>query len=373
MASTQPPPPLNIPLSHHTVNVSIIDTTSHMSGFPTNTFMHPQIGSFTKMSVGSYSFLIRHPTNTSKHATLLFDLGVRKDWRENCPTTFVQGIERSGYIITVEKDVATILTENGVSLTDIGGIIWSHWHFDHVGDPGRFPPTTDLIVGPGFKRHFVPAFPTVPESHVDERAWAGRQLCEVDFDDANEEFGKRLQIGKFQALDFYGDGSFYLLNTPGHTVGHISVLARTTVEPPTFIFLGGDIAHHGGEFRPTNYNPLPQEIAPHPLRHRLPMVPPSCPGEMFVAMHPKKSRNEPFFDPTPAEGGWHFCAAEATRSIDKMTEFDAWQNIFPVIAHDESLRGVVKFFPAGANEWKVKGWKEKSFWGFLAEFAREVV
>jgi hypothetical protein len=36
----------------------------------------------------------------------------------------------------------------------------SHWHFDHTGDPSGFPPSVDLIVGPGFKDAFLPGYPT---------------------------------------------------------------------------------------------------------------------------------------------------------------------------------------------------------------------
>ncbi|KAH7028442.1 metallo-beta-lactamase superfamily protein [Macrophomina phaseolina] len=357
------PPNLHIPHSHNTVTVSIIDTTSHMSKFPSWTFVEPQIPGFTEMDVRAFSFLIQHASSGNRYDTLLFDLGVRKDW-ENCPTSFVEGIKQAGCKIEVEKDVATILRENGQALTDVGGIVWSHWHFDHVGDPGTFPSTTDVIVGPGFKSHHVPAFPTIAHSQVDERAWKGRKLREIDF----AADGRGLKIGRFEAFDLYGDGSFYLLNTPGHTIGHMSALARTTVDPPTFIFMGGDIAHHGGEFRPTEYIPLPREISPNPLKHALLRPPPTCPGDIFVSIHPKKSRTEPFFNPTTAEGGWHLSAAEATHSIEKMIEFDAYDNIFPVIAHDNSLLDVVDFYPKTANDWLAKGWKDKSRWEFLSSF-----
>jgi glyoxylase-like metal-dependent hydrolase (beta-lactamase superfamily II) len=365
----RPPPELNIPSSEVTVKVSIIDTTSHMSKFPMFAFVDPLMPGHTEMKCGDFAFLIEHPKSGNKNDTLLFDLGVRKDW-ENLPAPFVEGVRKGGCVIEVQKDVATILRENGRDLSEVGGIIWSHWHFDHVGDPQTFPATTDIIVGPGFKKAYVPAWPTVPESHIDEKAWMGRTLREVDF---GADGG--LRIGQFDALDLYGDGSFYLLDTPGHTVGHLSALARTTADPPTFIFMGGDIAHHGGEFRPTEYMPLPVDISPNPFRHspglpssRRPPALATCPGDIFVAIHPKRSRTEPFFDPTPAEGGWHHCAGEATRSIRKMTEFDAYDNIFPVIAHDNSLFGVVDVYPKNANDWQAKGWKSQSQWGWLNEF-----
>jgi glyoxylase-like metal-dependent hydrolase (beta-lactamase superfamily II) len=73
----------------------------------------------------------------------------------------------------------------------------------------------DERTGPGFKANFMPSWPTVPDSHIDESAWATRHVNELNFDNS------QLKIGGFQALDFYGDGSIYILNTPGHTIGHL--------------------------------------------------------------------------------------------------------------------------------------------------------
>jgi hypothetical protein len=95
----------------------------------------------------------------------------------------------------------------------------------------------------------------------------------------------------------------------------------------------------------------------------------ACPGKIFVAIHPKKSRDEPFFDPVRSLEGWHLEADEAKESIDKLIEADAYDNIFPVMAHDCSLAGVVDLYPKTVNAWMEKGWKEQSRWGFLSSFA----
>ncbi|KIW12751.1 hypothetical protein PV08_07937 [Exophiala spinifera] len=360
MAFPEQPPHLHIPDSPNTVKVSVINTACWMSNFPMWTFLEPLMPGHHEMKAGSYAFLIEHAKSGSKYDTLLFDLGVRHDWETNSPPAFIAAIKEGKHSIEVKKDTATILSENGVNLADIGGIVWSHWHFDHTGNPGNFPGTTDLIVGPGFKANLTPGYPTITDSHIDERLWADRELREINF----VEEGKGLKIGKFDALDLYEDGSFYLLSTPGHTVGHLSALARTTADPPTFIFMGGDIAHHGGEFRPTPYLPLPANIHLHPVKE--PLL--SCPGEIFVALHPKKSRTEPFNNPTTAPGSWHYNPQEATLTIEKLTEFDAYEHIFPVIAHDNSLLDVVDFYPKSANDWLAKGWKQKSLWGFLSDY-----
>jgi hypothetical protein len=45
-----------------------------------------------------------------------------------------------------------------------------------------------------------------------------------------------------RALDFFGDGTLYLVDAPGHFEGHITALAR--VAPGTFVFLGADTCNN---------------------------------------------------------------------------------------------------------------------------------
>ena len=87
-------------------------------------------------------------------------------------------------------------------------VLYSHYHWDHSGDPSTFPPSTALVVGPGFKDAFVPAYPTKPGCAIHESDYAGRELREIAFDG-------ELTIGGFKAFDYFGDGSFYLLDSPG--------------------------------------------------------------------------------------------------------------------------------------------------------------
>lgn len=258
MPEPQSPPNLNIPSSPNTVTVSIIDTTAKV-GISTTGFMQPAIPGHDDLNAVCYSFLIKRnsPNDPTKYDTLLFDLGVRKDY-ENGPKVLLARLGK-GVTIEVKKGVDEILEENGEDPKTVGGIIWSHWHFvsgevptsfkrremlttvskDHTGDPSTFPTSTDLIVGPGFTKAFTPAFPTKEDSPVDERAWQDRKLVEIDFDSAGTPF----KIGQYNAYDFYGDGSFYLLDTPGHAIGHMCGLARTKAEPAEFIFMGTYTSH----------------------------------------------------------------------------------------------------------------------------------
>jgi glyoxylase-like metal-dependent hydrolase (beta-lactamase superfamily II) len=137
---------------------------------------------------------------------LLFDLGVRKDV-ENLSPRIIARMKAGNWQVTVQKDVREQLEENGINGKEIEAIIWSHWHWDHTGDPSTFPSSTALIVRPGFTKAFTPAYPTNPNSPVLESDFEGRELREI-------EFSKGLKVGNFDAFDYFGDGSFYLFDSP---------------------------------------------------------------------------------------------------------------------------------------------------------------
>lgn len=53
------------------------------------------------------------------------------------------------------------------------------------------------------------------------------------------------EIGSLRGIDYFNDGSLYLLDTPGHFEGHVSALVCIQTEPePLYHLLGGDAAHH---------------------------------------------------------------------------------------------------------------------------------
>jgi hypothetical protein len=129
MTTAKPPPNLAIPSSDHTVSVSIIDTTSNVRGIPVEYFMNPLVPGYTHIDAPCYAFLIKHDNSnaSSKYDSLVFDLGVRKDW-EHGPKATVDQVKGGGFDVTVDKSVSEILTDGGEKLEDVGGIIWSHHH-----------------------------------------------------------------------------------------------------------------------------------------------------------------------------------------------------------------------------------------------------
>ena len=311
----------------------------------------PLIANFTPVRCPCYSFLIHHSPSNSR---VLFDLGIRKDW-ENSPSGLVERIKQRGYVIEVQDNVVDILRENGVDPAIVDAVIWSHYHFDHTGDPATFPPGTRLEVGPGVCGRFPVAWPSDEKAAVDEKAWAGRERREISFEDSE------LKIGRFDAVDYFGDGSFYLLDTPGHLLGHMCGLARTTAD--SFILMGGDACHHAGEFRPSEYIPLPKEIRIDQPPKGFPCP---CPGDLLAEhVHPEKSASKPFYK---AADGFNEDTDVANWTIDGIMELDGDERVFSVIAHDASLLPVLDFFPKGAKQWREKGWRQKGQWWFLGDF-----
>jgi hypothetical protein len=59
---------------------------------------------------------------------------------------------------------------------------------------------------------------------------------------------------------------------------------------------------------------------------------------------------------------------EARETIQKVMETDASESILVVMAHDDSLRGVLDFFPGYLDGFVEKGWVEQGRWGFLKDF-----
>jgi len=177
-------------------------------------------------AVPSLSFLLQHSTNRKK---FVFDLGIRKDWEKLPQNTFT--LVKEMFPVTILQDVVESLAKGGVSPGDITTVCLSHVHFDHSGDPTLFPESTFLVGGDA-------------KAVINEGT---NVLVAADLPPTRTEYLSPTEwqpLGPFpRALDFYGDGSLYIINAAGHLPGHINVLARTSADG-AWIYLAGDSAHH---------------------------------------------------------------------------------------------------------------------------------
>ncbi|OAP57923.1 hypothetical protein AYL99_08661 [Fonsecaea erecta] len=366
---------LHIPASDATVRVCMVDTTAIMR-VNAKSFIEPVQPGHEFINIYVAAFLVEHGASGKK---VMFDLGVRKDYW-NLPAVLQK---RLGFVIPdlrVDKDATEVLEESGVTLDEISSVIWSHYHWDHTGSMELFPPATELVVGPGFKASpaLLPGFPENVNSPVDSRAFKDRTLTEIGFDDDSD-----LTIGGFRAHDFFGDGSFYLLDTPGHCLGHMCGLARTTGgRDSTFMLLGGDICHFPGDFRPSAKAPLPDPI-PEGVLDRDDFFPTPCPCALFADHHPQmrtcgtntfNPRTTPFYRISTDVTAAYADPQLSQKSVDKLVSFDASPSVLVCLSHDATA---LKHLPNlndnpedDLNDWKQRGYKQKIHWGWLNELPR---
>ncbi|RYP59319.1 hypothetical protein DL769_008583 [Monosporascus sp. CRB-8-3] len=153
---------VHIPESRSTVDVRVIDTNTLVFLKP-ELFWQPEIEGFTGLHAPIYCFLI---SNGSRH--VVFDLGVRPDWQNYAPR--IVSLVKATTVVTPGSDVSSVLDsdQSGVNIrsADIEAVIWSHNHFDHIGDVSTFPSTTDLVVGPGVRALSWPGWPRQPDAIV---------------------------------------------------------------------------------------------------------------------------------------------------------------------------------------------------------------
>ena len=313
----QASPALSLPQSKSTVEVHIVNTTTDIV-VPAKAFIQPVQKGHEYMNLPTFAFLVK---NKRLGKAIMFDLGCRKDWWNHSPASH-GSIKNRIPGLNIPKSINEVLREGGEDDSKVDAVVWSHWHWDHTGDISLFPKSADLYVGPGFGKAFMPGFPlredspvlehdfeyvigTLPyrrifpmtsDSECNTDSLRGRMVHEVSFDQINK-------IGQYPSFDLFGDGSFYILDVPGHAVGHIAGLARTTCD--TFVFMGGDVCHFGGSFRPTPYKPMPSTIPESvPLdkkRFRMP-----CPCSIFTSSHrdPPNARTSTFYKVTQEPTGW---------------------------------------------------------------------
>ncbi len=182
------------------------------------------------------AFLVEHPAvgpiliDTGLHPSCVNDVSGNMGW----PGRFI-------YRVRMDHDQAlrVQLPTLGFQPHHVRVVIMTHLHIDHASAVSEFPQATFVVN----KREWAAATEGGTREGYHARqfdhAFDWRSL---DYDnDPVTSFS-----GFAQSLDLFGDGSVRVVSTPGHTLGHQSVVLRTAADE---VLVMGDAAYTLRELR----------------------------------------------------------------------------------------------------------------------------
>src|SRR6185436_7466597 len=153
------------------------------------------------------AYLIRHPSA----GAILVDTGLH-------PSIATDGKENFGSLATriakpdlgAGEDVPAQLRDRGLDPSEIPIVVMTHLHLDHTSAISEFPNSTFVVSETEWR---AAAHGSQPLLNGYRRAHFDRANI-----DSYASFGR--------TFDLFGDGSIHLAFTPGHSPGHMSVIAR---------------------------------------------------------------------------------------------------------------------------------------------------
>jgi len=221
----------------------------------------------------------------------------------------------------VPKSAFDLLEEGPVKAKDIDIVVLSHMHFDHSGDVDEFP-QAQILVGSGTINCITPGYPANEASPFD-----GTILSHAGLTELKKSQYQAVDLGTVptgfpfeEGINLFGDGSFWILDAPGHMTGHQMALARTGQDE--WVSMGGDCCHH-------------RDLLDDPRR------------DISVDVGPN------------GQPGFHKDPKRARESIRKLELLHSNASVFVALAHDAQIDGIVPVYPKSLNGWFKIGLKKR--------------
>jgi N-acyl homoserine lactone hydrolase len=170
------------------------------------------------MTAPIVAFLVEHPTAGPVLIDTGFHASVAVKPRSN--------LGRVGALIyrdidmRPEQAVEAQLRAKGIQPSDVKVVIMTHLHPDHASAISDFPEPIFLVSDVEWE---AASEGGARDGYVHSQFDHGFDYRLVDFDSE----GANSFSGFARSLDVFGDGSVRLVFTPGHTLGHMSVVLQT--------------------------------------------------------------------------------------------------------------------------------------------------
>ena len=162
------------------------------------------------------AFLVTHPGA----GAVLVDTGLHPSAAVDPKRNFGQ-INGRLLRIRMEHDQALEfqLAVRSLTPSDIRVVVMTHLHYDHASGISEFPDATFVVDADEWQHATHEGLLHGYHQRQFDHAFDWRAIhFEARTVDSFASFGR--------SVDLFGDGSLRLLSTPGHTFGHMSVLAR---------------------------------------------------------------------------------------------------------------------------------------------------
>jgi N-acyl homoserine lactone hydrolase len=194
------------------------------------------------ISVPVVAFLLEHPSA----GLVLVDTGFNRSIAEGPADARARNLGPVGRIMgrharmRPEQTVVAQLRELGFAPDDVGLLVMTHLHFDHASALCDFPHARVLVSQAEWAA--ANGRGSVMRGYSKAQFDPRTTYMTIDFDGPGA-----VRHGPFErAVDVFADGSLMLVSTPGHSLGHLSVILRLAGREA---LLTGDAAYTMGTLR----------------------------------------------------------------------------------------------------------------------------
>ncbi|KAF2099881.1 Metallo-hydrolase/oxidoreductase [Rhizodiscina lignyota] len=224
-----------LPVANASVRVHLLDGGS----FGKADIAKLHNGRHGEIRLYDWCFLIQH-RNSGRN--ILWDLGISSDRTLYTPWVLpmYDEVEAIGPRQTLQEQ----LRDRGVEPKQVDTVIFSHAHWDHCRPFTKEFPNARAYFGPGTKRHCSPGHLENGEASSNVQ-WDGR-FFDIDgraTEPWSELEGPWKKFDPFHnAMDFFGDGSVWIIQAPGHMPGNLCAAVKVEGSD-SWVVLGSDCCH----------------------------------------------------------------------------------------------------------------------------------
>jgi N-acyl homoserine lactone hydrolase len=174
-----------------------------------------------QVAVPIVAFLLEHPVAGLVLVDTGFHRSIADGGRERSRNLGAIGrLLARGARMRPEQAVVGQLRALGIDPADVGVVVMTHLHFDHASALSDFPAASVLV-----------AAPELDAARARGSGMNGYSVAQLDERPSYRTIDFSAPVaqphGSFaQAVDVFADGSLTLVSTPGHSVGHLSLIAR---------------------------------------------------------------------------------------------------------------------------------------------------